>query len=162
MTVTADALSSDATKRIADFDMSVVPGGMPSLLHGFVSEKKPEDQFVKDFSELQQRGAEERVLLSMCTGALLVAAVGSFEGLQATTHHMFEMDGDIDVVNCLGSDGTRRICRWGAEEGWFEGRECWWGCGCGMDAALYFGELKVGREAGEFVAKMAEYDWKRI
>ncbi len=65
MTVTEDALISDATKRIADFDMSVVPGGMPSLLHGFFSEKKPEDQFVKDFSELQQRGAEERVLLSV-------------------------------------------------------------------------------------------------
>ncbi len=48
----------------------------------------------------------------VCTGALLVAAMGSFEGLKATTHHMFYdlfegMDGDTDVANCLDSDGTR-------------------------------------------------------
>jgi putative intracellular protease/amidase len=113
MTATADALISDATKRIADFDMSVVPGGMPSLLQGFASEKKPDYQFMKDFVELQQRGAKEKVLLSVYTGALLVVAAGVFGGLKATTHHMFydlleEIDGDIDVVDCLNGGGTRR------------------------------------------------------
>ena len=35
------------------------------------------------------------------------------------------------------------------------------GVSCGLDAALYLAEMKVGREAAEFVARMTELEWKR-
>ena len=166
MTITADALISDTIKRISDFDLLVVPGGMPNLLQGFASENSPEYQFVKSFVDLPQKGTEERLLLSVCTGALLVAATGAFGGLMATTHHMFydhltEIDQSIDLVNCVDSDGTRRYVDGGLKKDGLRVVSAG-GVSCGMDAALFVGELKVGREAAEFVAKMAEYKWKRV
>ena len=62
---------------------------MPSLLQGFASENSPECQFVKSFVDLPQKGTEERLLFSVCTGALLVAAMGGFGGGLKVTTHMF-------------------------------------------------------------------------
>ena len=166
MTVTADKTIEEAIKHIDDFDILVVPGGYPNLVQGLASEKGPEYQFVKDFTQLQQRGEDERVLLSVCTGALLVAATGAFGGLKATTHHLSydllkEMDKSIDVIKLVDSDGTRRYADGGLKKAGLRVVSAG-GVSCGMDAALYVAELKVGREAAEFVAKMAEYNRKRV
>lgn len=36
------------------------------------------------------------------------------------------------------------------------------GITCGLDAALYIGEMKAGRQAAEFNARMSEHEWKRV
>ena len=35
------------------------------------------------------------------------------------------------------------------------------GVSCGLDASLYVAEMKAGREAAEYLAKIMEYAWKR-
>lgn len=142
MTVAVDAFISDAIEGIADIDILVVPGGLPSLLQESASEKKPVYQFVKYSVDMQQRGAEKRVLLSVRTGALLVAVVGSFEGLKFY-HPLEEMDGDIDVVNSLDSDGTRRYVDRGLKKDGLRVVSAG-GVSCGMDAALQ----RWGAESG--------------
>ena len=121
---------------------------------------------MKSFVDLPQKGTDERLLFSVCTGALLVAATGAFGGLMATTHHMAydllkEIDHSINLINCVDSDGTGRYVDGGLKNDGLRVVSAG-GVSCGIDAALFVGELKVGREAAEFVAKVVEYNWKRV
>lgn len=74
---------------------------------------------------------------------------------------MTEIDQSVDLVDCVDSDGTRRFVDRGLKKDGLKVVSAG-GVSCGMNAALFVGELKVGREAAEFVAKMAEYNWKRM
>ena len=154
----------EASKHIENFDILVVPGGNSSLLLQYAKEKSPEFHFVESFTQLQSE-EKQRVLLSVCTGVALVASMGAFAGMKATTHHMSydslkEENGSIDVVRGAESDGVMRYVDGGLTKNGLRVVSTG-GVSCGMDGALHVVELKVGRESAEFTAKMTEYDWKR-
>ena len=154
----------EASKHIENFDILVIPGGNSSLLLQYAREKSPEFRFVESFVQLQSE-EKQRVLLSVCTGVALVASMGAFAGMKATTHHMCydelkEEDGSIDVVRGAESGDIARYVDGGLTKNGLRVVSTG-GVSCGMDGALYVAELKVGRESAEFTAKMVEYDWKR-
>ncbi len=165
LTVTPNMTFTEASKKIDDFDILVVPGGMPDLLYGMATSGNPEVQFIKDFNALGQKGGKERIILSVCTGALLVGATGALKGLKATTHHMAldllrQLDGSIDVVSHRGNEGVGRYVDGGLNENGLRMVTAG-GVTCGLDASLYVAELKAGREYAESAARMNEYEWNR-
>ncbi len=168
MTVSADVTFEEATERVKDFDILAVPGGMLPLLAGMAKNGSPEVEFIEAFNNAaqgQREESDERIILSVCTGALLVAATGALKGLKATTHHtalemLKEIDGSIDVVSSVGDGGVGRYVDEGRNEKGVRMITAG-GVTCGLDAGLYVAELKAGREAAEFGAQMNEYEWKR-
>ncbi|KAL8778418.1 MAG: hypothetical protein Q9194_002020, partial [Teloschistes cf. exilis] len=90
LTLTADMTIQEALDHLADFDVLIVPGGHPTVMMDLVGRDSPELQLIRAFAT--QKGGEgkgeEKTILSICTGALLVgvAAAGG-GGLKLTTHN---------------------------------------------------------------------------
>ncbi len=165
MTVNTDTLLSTAREKINDYDILLVPGTRPDIIMKMAKEDSEEVQFVRDFlSGKGKEAGKERIVLSICTGALFLGLVGGLKGLKkATTHHMAlpflrqmcegEKNGVEIVENMRFVDG-------GVNEG---GVRCLFAGGitCGLDAALELGMEKTDEKTAEWVAQMAEYKWQR-
>ena len=166
VTITPNTTFAEAIKKIEDFDVLVVPGGNPVLLNRMGTSSGPEADFIKAFNALGDKGGKERIILSICTGALLVAGTGAMKGLRVTTHHkaldlLRKIDGSIDVVSHSENGGVGRYVDGGRTESGVRMVSAG-GITCGLDASLFVGELTAGREAAEMAARMTEYTWNRV
>jgi transcriptional regulator GlxA family with amidase domain len=167
MTVSADMAIDEARRCIEDFDILLVPGANPEVMMQLGEGGGAEVGFVRAFDRLPAREkGVTRTLLSVCTGALLMAKAGALTGVKATTHHLSlellkEIDKGIIVTgnsarDCTGryedggsnANGTRIVTAGGVT--------------CGLDASLFVVEIAIGREAAEQVARMMEHGWKRV
>lgn len=101
---------------------------------------------------IKTSGADAQYLLSVCTGALLLAEAGFLDNLQATTHYCCQ-DGlakdypKVDVVK-----GVRYI-----DNGKIITTE---GISAGIDGALYLVSKINGKKIAEDVAHYMMYDWR--
>ena len=167
MTINVESTISEAIKRIDYFDILVVPGANPAVVQQLAKDNGPEAQFVQAFNSRDSKrdSGNEKFILSVCTGALLLGATGVLTGLKATTHHfaydmLREMDETIDVVHTVGYGGTARYVDSGLNGNGVRVVTAG-GVTCGLDAAFHVVELKVGREAAEREAAVEEFEWKR-
>ena len=170
LTVNADLTLQEASKRLEDFEILIVPGGRPNVVLEHVEKDSPEVQFVRNFATHSSSGGEERVVFSVCTGALLLAGTGAVGGLTLTTHHMAynllrevcqnkAADG-AKPASVVESSKQRRYV-----DGGLNGKGVRvlsaGGITCGLDASLYLAEMKAGKEAAAFAAKISEHEWQR-
>ena len=100
-----------ALTKLDEFDILVVPGGNPSLLFGMIQRNTEEVKFIKAFNNTSTSHNGDKIILSVCTGALFLGATGVLSGLKATTHHMAlnylsDIDSSIEVVSSVTSEGT--------------------------------------------------------
>lgn len=169
ITVNADLSIEEATKKIDSFDILIVPGGLPSVIKNLYETHAGELKFIEAFNKAAPaKDDRERVILSVCTGALLLGSTGALSGLTVTTHHRaldilrnvcrdaskgVEGAKPVEVVSKryvdggLNATGIRVITAGGIS--------------CGLDASLYLGSLKTSVQAAEFVCRVSEYEWKR-
>jgi cyclohexyl-isocyanide hydratase len=136
----AGGLTLHATHDWSDsaVDVLVIPGGRG------VDAIAEDADFMEHLAQAQRRAAE---VLTVCTGAVLLARTGCVEGRRATTHwaHRVQLAG-------LGVEvSEERTCRDGT----------WWsaaGVSAGIDLALRFvGERVSNRLARQLTVAM-EYD----
>ncbi|MEU1290103.1 DJ-1/PfpI family protein [Kitasatospora sp. NPDC005856] len=124
---------------IPDPHALIVPGGLVPTLAAMADESL--------LRNLRETAARSRVVGSVCTGSLLLAAAGLLEGRQATTHWMYR-----DLLPRFGATPVTR--RW-VEDGHVITAA---GVSAGIDMALHL----VGRLAGHDVARTVqlfiEYD----
>jgi len=168
LTITADMTSEEAAKRLDDFDILIVPGGPPKVIQGLIDSESPEVQWIRQFAtHTSQRQA--RVVLSVCTGALLLGATGAVGGLTLTTHHLAydtlrevckKAAGGKETAKVVSSNAQRRYVDGGVNAAGVRVVTAG-GVTCGLNASLYIGEMMVGKEAAEFAAKLTEHEWKR-
>jgi transcriptional regulator GlxA family with amidase domain len=124
-------------------DVLLVPGG-------------PGTRLEVDNPRLRQwltaRAATAELVLSVCTGASLLARAGLLDGHRATTNKR-----SFDWVK---SQGPRvewvREARW-VEDGRFISSS---GVSAGMDMAVQVLSLLAGRDEAERIARVAEYNWQ--
>jgi transcriptional regulator GlxA family with amidase domain len=98
-----------------------------------------------------QRAAAAELVLSVCTGALLLAKAGLLEGLEATTHHgALELLRDVAPRTKVHTD--RRFVD--------NGRViCAAGIAAGIDMSLYVVGKLLGSEIARQTAAYMEYPW---
>ncbi|KAL8731724.1 MAG: hypothetical protein Q9181_004192 [Wetmoreana brouardii] len=170
LTVTADMTLQEASKQLDDFDVMVVPGGPPNLLMGLVEKDSPEVQLIRNFAtHASTDSGKERVALSVCTGALLLAGTGAVGGLRLTTHHMaYDLLRQVckkavngaEAAQVVESNPQRRYVDGGINKAGVRVITAG-GITCGLDASLYLAHLKVGDGPAEWAADLAEHEWKR-
>jgi transcriptional regulator GlxA family with amidase domain len=124
-------------------DVLVIPGG-------FGTRREMNDPEVTDWIAKSARLAE--VVLSVCTGALLLANAGLLDGLSATTHH-----GALDLLEQVAPRATVERDRRVIDNGKIIVAA---GVSAGIDAALHVVAKLHGEDRAHETARYMEYEWR--
>jgi transcriptional regulator GlxA family with amidase domain len=123
-------------------DLLVIPGGLGTrpLMHDAALLKW-----------IRERSAQTELLLSVCTGALLLAKAGLLDGLSATTHH-----GALDLLREAAPRATVRDDQRYIDNGRVITSA---GIAAGIDMSLYVVDKLLGPAAAQATARHMEYPW---
>lgn len=147
-----EVASAQGTRAVADhgfadaprLDMLLVPGGIGTRQH-------VDDPALLDWLRARSTGAE--LVMSVCTGAALLARAGLLDGLRATTNKW--------AFRWVASQGPNvdwvRRARW-VDAGKFVTSS---GVTAGIDMALAVVARLCGQELAEALATGIEHDWHR-
>ena len=117
---------------------------------GVVLVKEMHNPALRDW--IKARSQEAELVLSVCTGALLLAKAGLLDGLEATTHH-----GAIDLLRQVAPKTRVHADRRFVDTGRVI---CSAGIAAGIDMSLHVVARLLGRDVAEKTAKQMEYPWQ--
>jgi transcriptional regulator GlxA family with amidase domain len=123
-------------------DILLVPGGIGTRT-------QVDNPAVIDW--IKRRAETAELLLSVCTGALLLAKAGLLDGLAATTHHVA-----IDLLRQLAPTATVHENRRFIDNGRIVTSA---GISAGMDMSLHVVAKLLGDQAAQKTARQMEYRW---
>jgi transcriptional regulator GlxA family with amidase domain len=101
---------------------------------------------------IKQASSKAELVLSVCTGAMLLAKARLLDGLEATTHH-----GAIDLLRQTAPKATVHADRRFVHNGRVA---CSAGIAAGIDMSLHVVARLLGREVAERTARQMEYPWQ--
>ena len=139
-------LSVNPHHRLADCprpDLLLVPGGQGTR-------REMHNPVVIDW--IGQASEKAELVLSVCTGALLLAKAGLLDSLEATTHH-----GAIDLLREVAPKTTVHANRRFVDNGLVV---CSAGIAAGIDMSLHVVARLLGRDVAEKTARQMEYPWQ--
>jgi putative intracellular protease/amidase len=170
----------EARANLENYDILIQPGGGPDSI---MSHLCPNDGSFTELLEIVATFAKlppsprvdggERVIMSICTGALLLGYAGVFDGLMATTHFLAldqlrTVCADY-VKRTSGAKGTKvvpgvptdaiRYVDAGTNANKVRVISSG-GISCGLDATLYLVAQRLGKYTAVDVAAMMEYAWR--
>ena len=125
-------------------EILIIPGGMGTR-------REIHNQAMVDWVGRAARDAE--LVLSVCTGALLLGRAGLLDGLEATTHH-----GAIDLLREVAPLAIIRERERFLDNGRIVVAA---GVSAGIDMSLHVVERLLGPELAEEAAAYMEYHWDR-
>jgi len=123
-------------------DVILIPGGQGTR-------KEMHNPVLIDW--IKAVAAKAELVLSVCTGALLLAKAGLLDGLEATTHHSA-----IDLLRQIASKTTIHADRRFVDNGRVV---CSAGIAAGIDMSLHVVNRLVGRDVAEKTVRQMEYPW---
>lgn len=124
-------------------DILIVPGG-------YGTRREMHNQQYLDF--IRKNAGSATHILSVCTGALMLAKAGLLDGLKATTHH-----GALDDLQKMAPDTEVLQDARYVDNGHIILSA---GISAGIDASLYLVGRLCGSETAEEAAHYMEYDWR--
>jgi transcriptional regulator GlxA family with amidase domain len=144
--LTRGGLSVNPHHQLADCptpDLLIVPGGQGTC-------QEMHKPALIDW--IKQASTKAELVMSVCTGALLLAKAGLLDGLEATTHH-----GAIDLLRQNAPKTTIHADRRFVDNGRVI---CSAGIAAGIDMSLHVVARLLGREIAEKTARQMEYPWR--
>jgi transcriptional regulator GlxA family with amidase domain len=141
-------LSVNPHRRLADCprpDLVLVPGGLGTR-------REVHNPALIDW--IKQAAATAELVLSVCTGALVLAKAGLLDGLGATTHH-----GAIDLLRQAAPKTTVHTDRRVVDNGRVV---CSAGIAAGIDMSLHVVGRLLGPEVAGKTAGHMEYPWSGV
>ena len=102
---------------------------------------------------IRQRATSAELVLSVCTGSLLLAQAGLLDGLSATTHHL--------VLDLLRANAPHTVVRDDLRVVDNGSLITSAGVAAGIDMSFHVVERLLGRDAALATAKQIEYPWPR-
>jgi transcriptional regulator GlxA family with amidase domain len=130
--------------EVGAIDLLLIPGGQGTrpLIH--------DAQLI---AWIKDRAAKAELVLSVCTGALLLAKAGMLDGLGSTTHH-----GALGLLRELAPKSTVREDVRYVDNGRVITSG---GIAAGIDMSLHVVERLLGADYAKATAKYMEYPWPR-
>jgi transcriptional regulator GlxA family with amidase domain len=138
------ALAEAALDDSRRLDLILVPGGIGTR-------KAVNDSALCDW--IGRRAADAELVMSVCTGAAMLARAGVLDGRRATTNKV--------AFEWVLGQGSR--VEWVKEARWVEDGKFYTSSGvsAGIDMALTAIVKLTSRELAEQIAVLMEYDWHR-
>ncbi len=136
-------LADYSPEEAPDMDILLLPGGLGTR-------KLISDQSLIEW--IKNRSEQAELVLSVCTGALLLAQAGLLDGLEATTHHLAINRLRKMAPNCRVVENKRFV-----DNGKFIVSA---GVSAGIDMSLHTVCRLLGKETARATARHMEYDWK--
>ncbi|KAJ5795266.1 hypothetical protein N7457_001865 [Penicillium paradoxum] len=169
LTVQANILLPDAIDRISEFQMLIIPGGLPSVLQPLMDSKAPELNLIRKFAALPaDTSSGPRILFSICTGAYLLGAAGILPGMSVTTHHR-GLDALRDIcarANAPDGPATQITHKRYIDGGLLKGEGVRLitagGVSSGLDASCYIVSQLATHDMAAFVSRVMEHDWREL
>ncbi len=124
-------------------DLLVIPGG-------WGTRDQLENRRLLDW--LRATAPQATHVLSVCTGALLLAKAGLLDGLSATTHHEV-----MDLLHLMAPKTTIRRWERFVDNGQIVVAA---GISAGIDAALHLVQKRLGKDIAIATAHYMEYRWE--
>ncbi|KAJ5109625.1 ThiJ/PfpI family protein [Penicillium argentinense] len=149
---------------IPTYDILLIPGTAPSLVHALVEADKPEKELIRTFASASS--PKPRILFSICTGSFLLGAAGILAGTTVTTHqHALDVLRSICAAHGTGLyEKTRVVRRRFVDGGFVRGTRVQvitaGGISSGLEATFYIICLLLGAERASWVSREMEYGWK--
>jgi transcriptional regulator GlxA family with amidase domain len=143
--LTRGGLSVNPHHQFADCpvpDILLVPGGQGTR-------KEMHNSALIEW--IGQMSSKAELVLSVCTGALLLAKAGLLDGLEATTHH--------EAIDLLRQTAPKAIVPAGRRFVDNGKVICSAGIAAGIDMSLHVLTRLVGKEVAEKTARQMEYPW---
>jgi transcriptional regulator GlxA family with amidase domain len=130
-------------RNVLQADILIVPGGM-----GARHERT--NPATLEFIQRQAENAE--LIVSVCTGALLLGAAGLLDGLKATTHH--------NAFDELAEAAP--LCTIVRDQRYVDNGRIITSAGitAGIDTSLYIVQRLLGAAIAQETARHMEYDWQ--
>jgi transcriptional regulator GlxA family with amidase domain len=126
-------------------DLLLIPGGQGT---------RPLIDDAPTIEWIQQQAAKAELVLSVCTGALLLAKAGLLDGLSATTHH-----GAIDLLKELGPKTNVKTDTRVVDNGRVITSA---GVAAGIDMSFHVVAKLLGEEIATKAANYIEYPWQPL
>jgi putative intracellular protease/amidase len=165
LTYIPNATFKEIATKVEEYDVLVIPGANFNIVDDLnkSEEGKELHAMLQRFVNAKPRQETgKRVLQSVCTGSILLAASGVLAGRDATTHHLgFDAlkqvadeaaggDSKINVkhtrwVDAGTTDAGVRIINAG-------------GVSSGIDTSLWITEELAGKKAADWAAELAEFE----
>ena len=128
----------------ADYDLLLIPGGDSAIDAG---RRRPAIEW------LQATGERAELVMTVCTGSILLAMTGMLDGHKATTNKM-----DFrDTIGLGPKVDWVEQARWVQDGKFFTSS----GVSAGMDMSRAAAAHLFGQEAADWMAEGCEYDWHR-
>lgn len=165
LTYIPNATFAEIEKKIEEFDVLVIPGAHDATVETLIASKEGKEllALITRFSNSKpQKKTGQRVVQSVCTGALILAASGVLAGREATTHHLSFDTLKRIADTAAGGDSKINVrkSRW-VDGGLTEAGVRIINAGgvtSGIDTSLYVVELLAGKEAADWAAELVEFD----
>jgi putative intracellular protease/amidase len=127
-----------------DYDLLLIPGGDSAL---DVPKRPDSMQWLSETTE------NAELVMTVCTGSILLAMTGALDGHKATTNKM-----DFrDTVHLGPNVDWVEKARWVHDGKFFTSS----GVSAGMDMALAAAAHLIGQEEAEWMAEGSEYEWHK-
>ncbi|EIW74199.1 DJ-1 PfpI family protein [Coniophora puteana RWD-64-598 SS2] len=172
---------AEALATLDSFAALLIPGAAPDAILPYLKEGETHFDGLLDVAEAFTKlgpaeDGTERVMLTVCTGSLVPAYRGLFDGLRATTHFMaYDLLTEVSEGYRKRNPGAAKgVTLVGPVEGkeprgrWVDaGRNAHGvrvisagGVSCGIDATLFIVSERYGRDKALKIAEIMEYAWR--
>lgn len=165
LTYIPNATFAEISAKIEDYDILIIPGAAFETIGAMIKTDEAKELYalLKKFTSSKPRQESgKRILQSVCTGSILLAASGILAGRDCTTHHMgFDMLKQV-ADEAAGGDSNINVkkTRW-VEAGTTETGVSIitaGGVSSGIDASIFIVEEMCGKEMADWVAEISEFE----
>jgi transcriptional regulator GlxA family with amidase domain len=165
LTYIPNATFREMEAKIEDFDILVIPGAAFDTIEAMIKTEEGKELFAllrKFVASKPREESGKRILQSVCTGSVLLAASGILAGRDTTTHHMgFDMLKQVADEAAGGNSNINvKKTRWvdaGTTEAGVRIINAG-GVSSGIDTSLFIIEELYGKYAADWVAEVSEFE----
>jgi transcriptional regulator GlxA family with amidase domain len=165
LTLTPDKKFEEVEANLGNYDILVIPGADPLKIKQMVKEDdgKAIVNLVKKFTAMSPRQETgHRIIQSVCTGALFLAAAGILQGKTTTTHHIaYDICKEMADEVAGGESSTNVVKKRWVDAGMSDAGVRIMNAGgvtSGIDTSLYVVELLAGAKSAQSVADLVEFE----